>query len=35
MSRIERGSARPTERALSRTGDTLGAELRFIERPQA
>jgi ribosome-binding protein aMBF1 (putative translation factor) len=35
ISRIERGSANPTERTLSRIGDALGAELRFVERSQA
>jgi ribosome-binding protein aMBF1 (putative translation factor) len=32
ISRIERGSANPTERTLSRIGDALGADLRFVER---
>ena len=32
ISRIERGSANPTERTLARIGDALGAELRFVER---
>lgn len=35
ISRIERGSANPTERTLSRIGDALRAELRFVERSQA
>lgn len=35
ISRIERGSANPTERTLSRIGEALGAELRFVERSQA
>lgn len=32
ISRIERGSANPTERTLARIGDALEADLRFVER---
>jgi ribosome-binding protein aMBF1 (putative translation factor) len=32
ISRIERGSANPTERTLNRIADVLGADLRFVER---
>lgn len=35
ISRIERGSANPTERTLARIGDALGVELRFVERSPA
>ena len=35
ISRIERGSANPTERTLTRIGDALGADLRFVERLHA
>jgi ribosome-binding protein aMBF1 (putative translation factor) len=35
ISRIERGSANPTERTLTRIADALGAELRFVERSSA
>lgn len=32
VSRIERGSANPTEKTLLRIADALGADLRFVER---
>jgi ribosome-binding protein aMBF1 (putative translation factor) len=35
ISRIERGSANPTERTLNRIADALGADLRFVERTSA
>ena len=33
ISRIERGSANPTEKTLLRIADALGADLRLVERP--
>jgi ribosome-binding protein aMBF1 (putative translation factor) len=35
VSRIERGSANPTERTLGRIAEALGAELRLVERSNA
>jgi ribosome-binding protein aMBF1 (putative translation factor) len=35
ISRIERGSANPTERTLSRIADALGAQLRLVESSHA
>lgn len=35
ISRIERGSANPTERTLGRIAEALGAELRLVERSSA
>lgn len=35
ISRIERGSANPTERTLAKIADALGAELRLVERSYA
>jgi ribosome-binding protein aMBF1 (putative translation factor) len=32
ISRVERGSANPTEKTLLRIADALGAELRFVDR---
>lgn len=32
ISRIERGSANPTEKTLTRLADALGADLRLVER---
>ncbi len=35
ISRIERGSTRPTERTLERIADALGADVRLVERAPA
>lgn len=35
ISRIERGSANPTERTLNRIADALGADLRLVDRSDA
>jgi transcriptional regulator with XRE-family HTH domain len=32
ITRIERGTANPTEKTLVRIADALGADLRFVER---
>jgi transcriptional regulator with XRE-family HTH domain len=35
ISRIERGSANPTEKTLIRIADALGAELKLVDRVTA